>query len=95
MLKSLEILTAVSGLMMSAGYYLGAWKIIKNKTTEGVSGGQYLLLGVGCTVWLFYGFYLMDWVIISGYVLGFIGSWLVFSLTYTHKKKVGEETKLN
>ena len=87
MLKFLEILTATTGLLMSVGYYLGAWKILKNKTTEGVSRGQYLLLGIGCTTWLFYGFYLMDWVIISGYILGFIGSWLVFLLTYRYKNK--------
>jgi uncharacterized protein with PQ loop repeat len=95
MLKYLEILTAVTGLIMSVGYYLGAWKIIKHKTTEGVSRGQYLLLGIGCTIWTFYGFYIMDWVIIFGYILGFIGSWLVFTLTYTHRKKSGEETKIN
>ncbi|MEI6420440.1 MAG: SemiSWEET family transporter [bacterium] len=93
MLKFLEILTGVTGLVMSIGYYLGAWKIVKHKTAEGVSRGQYLLLGIGCTIWLFYGLYVMDWVIISGYVLGFIGSWLVFSLTYIYKKKGGEETK--
>jgi MtN3 and saliva related transmembrane protein len=87
MLHTFQIITGAVGLIMSAAYYMAAYKIIKNKSAHDISRGQYILLGVGTTIWTIYGLYIMDWVIIAGFILGMIGSWIIVFLTYLYDKK--------
>ncbi|MFZ2038612.1 MAG: SemiSWEET family transporter [Minisyncoccia bacterium] len=87
MLHAFQIITGAVGLAMSAGYYMAAYKIFKNKSANDISRGQYILLGVGTTIWTIYGFYIMDWVIIAGFLLGMIGAWFIVFLTYLYEGK--------
>ena len=76
----LKILATIFGILMSVGYYIQAYKMWKNKTAEGVSLLTFLIFGVGTTIWTLYGISINDPVIIAGFSLGMLGSWIVVSL---------------
>ena len=65
---------------MSVGYYIQAYKMWKNKTAEGVSLVSFLIFGIGTTIWTLYGVSINDPVIIAGFSLGMLGSWIVVFL---------------
>ena len=81
-----EILVTIVGIMMSIAYYPQAYKIWKYKSAKDISKISYWIMGIGTTVWFSYGIYLKNWTIISSFIVGVIGSWLVLILTYVYKK---------
>ncbi len=82
-----EFITSITGILMSLGYFLQARKILKHKSADDISLAQYVILGVGTVTWTAYGIYTRDAVIVIGFLLGAIGSWLVFFLTLTYRTK--------
>jgi len=76
----LKILATIFGILMSVGYYIQAYKMWKNKTAEGVSLVSFLIFGIGTTIWTLYGVSINDPVIIAGFSLGMLGSWIVVFL---------------
>ena len=85
-MKFLEILTAVMGIAMSTGYFFQSYSIFKNRSSRNVSLVSYLIFGFGTLTWTIYGFATMNWVVIFGFGLGVIGSWLTISLYFLYKK---------
>ena len=81
----------VVGIAMSFSYYPQAWKIWKEKSSQSVSLLSFLILAVGTTVFLAYGLYINDIVLIAGFFFGTIGSWLVVLLTLYYRNRKGKE----
>lgn len=75
------------GIVISWGYYFQAYNIVKNKSAKDVSLVSYLIFAIGTLTWLVYGFYLMDWTIILGFLFGVVGSWLVLVLIILYRNK--------
>lgn len=73
------------GIIMSFGYFLQARKILKHKSANDISLAQYVILGIGTVTWTAYGVYTHDFVIVLGFLLGAIGSWLVFFLALKYR----------
>lgn len=82
-----EFITSVTGILMSLGYFLQARKILKQRSASDISLAQYIILGIGTVTWTAYGIYTRDFVIVIGFLLGAIGSWLVFFLTLKYRTK--------
>ena len=82
-----ELITSATGILMSLGYFLQAKKIFKNKSADDISLAQYVILGIGTVTWTAYGIYTRDTVIVIGFLLGAVGSWLVFFLALTYRTK--------
>ncbi len=80
-----ELITSVTGILMSFGYFLQAHKLFKTKSSHDISLGQYVVLGIGTVTWTAYGIYTRDTVIVLGFLLGAIGSWLVLFLTLKYR----------
>ncbi len=80
-------LTAMMGVLMSLGHYPQAYKIFKNKSSKDVSVFTYLVFGIGTIVWLLYGIYTRDVVVVAGFALGVIGSWLVIFLSLKYRNR--------
>lgn len=80
-----ELVASITGILMSVGYFLQAKKIFKNKSARDISLAQYMILGIGTMTWTAYGIYTRDAVIVIGFLLGAIGSWLVFFLTLKYR----------
>lgn len=80
-----ELITSIMGIIMSFGYFLQAKKIFNHKSAHDVSLAQYVILGIGTTIWTAYGIYTRDFVIVFGFLLGAIGSWLVLFLTLKYR----------
>lgn len=80
-----ELITSITGILMSFGYFLQAKKIFKHKSAHDISLAQYAILGIGTVTWTAYGIYTRDAVIVIGFLLGAIGSWLVFFLTLKYR----------
>ncbi len=83
----IQIIVTVVGILMSIGYYPQAYKIWKTKSAHDISIYTYGIFGIGTLVWTFYGIYINDLPIIFSFVIGVIGSWLVFGLTWYYRKR--------
>lgn len=92
-MKSLEILTTITGIVMSMSYYPQAYLILKNKSSKNVSLVSYLIFGVGTLIWTIYGIVIMNWVVILGFALGTVGSWLVIILYFVYRGSEKVENK--
>lgn len=82
----LEIVATIMGVVMSFGYYPQIYKMLKNKSSENISLVMYIIFGIGTIIWTLYGFYINDFVIISSFIVGVIGSWTVIFLYFLYKK---------
>lgn len=80
-----EFITSLMGILMSLGYFLQAKKILTHKSAHDISLAQYVIFGIGTVTWTAYGIYARDMVIVFGFLLGAIGSWLVFFLTLKYR----------
>ncbi len=80
-----QVLVTVVGMLMSFGYYPQAYKIFSLRDASSVYRIAMLSFALGSTVWTIYGFLLFDWVIILSFVLGMIGAWLIFILTFIYE----------
>jgi len=83
----LKILTIISGVALSLAYYPQVYRILKTKSAKDISIPSYILFATGTTVYTIYGFYFRDLVIISGFLLGFIGSWSVLLLAIRYRNQ--------
>ncbi len=72
---------------MSLGYYPQAYRIWKNKSAKDVSLITFTIFGLGTLTWLLYGLYLKDLPIIISFLMGVVGSWLVFALTILYRSR--------
>jgi uncharacterized protein with PQ loop repeat len=86
-MKYFQVFVTFAGIMMSLSYYPQAYKIWKNKAAGQISVFSYLILAIGGSTWLLYGILLKDFTIISGFVFGCIGAWLILILTLIYKSK--------
>lgn len=83
----ISYLATIMGIVMSLAYYFQAYDIIKNKSAENISLVFYVIFAFGTLIWLIHGLYLMDWTIITGFLLSVVGSWLVLALILIYRKK--------
>lgn len=81
----LAILASIMGVVLSFGYYFQAYSIIKRRSAAGVSLPSYLIFAFGTLTWLVYGIALRDFSIITGFVFGVVGSWLVLFLILKYR----------
>lgn len=81
-MDTFEIFVTIVGVVMSAGYFPQAWRIWKLRDASSVSPATFAILAFGTTTWTIYGIYRHDWVIIAGFALGMVGSWLVLFLMW-------------
>ncbi len=84
-MKTFQIVTTIIGITMSLGYYPQAYKIWKLKSAKEISLINYLILGFGTTTWFIYGYVLKDLVIMTSFIFGVIGSWLMIFLVIRYK----------
>lgn len=82
----IEVFVTVVGIIMSIGYFPQAWRIWTTRSAASVSPVTFGILALGTSVWTLYGIYRHDWVIISGFALGMLGSWLVLLLMWRFRK---------
>lgn len=85
----IELFVTGVGIIMSVGYFPQAWRIWRARSAASVSPVTFGILALGTSVWTLYGIYRHDWVIISGFALGMIGSWLVLWLMWRFRKGRG------
>lgn len=85
-METFQIITAIAGAAMSLGYYPQAYKIWKLKSSREISLAQYTIFGLGTTIWFVYGLLVNDLVIMAGFGIGVIGSWLVLLLSLRYRK---------
>jgi len=83
----IQAVVTVVGVALSLAYYPQAWKIWKQKSAHDVSLFSYVLFAVGTTTWTLYGFYRQDIPIISAFLFGALGSWLVLALPLYSRRK--------
>ncbi|KKP98600.1 MAG: hypothetical protein US71_C0006G0008 [Parcubacteria group bacterium GW2011_GWD2_38_12] len=86
-MKIIEILALIMGFLMPAGYYFQAWRIAKTKLAHDISLPMYAILSLGMPIWMIYGIYINDWPIITSFLLGTIGAWLVLALIFIYRNK--------
>jgi MtN3 and saliva related transmembrane protein len=92
-MKIFQIVTTIVGVIMSLGYYPQAYKIWKLKSAKEISLTNYIILGIGTTIWFIYGYVLKDKVIMISFVFGMIGSWLMIFLTLKYKNTIPQTIK--
>lgn len=90
MTSIIDTLAAIMGVVMSLGYYPQAWRIYKNKSAANISRTSYVIFATGTTTWFVYGLVHQDITVISGFVLGVIGSWLTLILISVYGKSVAQ-----
>ena len=73
-MEFLPILTTVSGIGMSFGYFTQAFKILRLKSAKDVSIATYLIFGAGVTIWLVYGVSIGNYPVIISNVVALIGA---------------------
>lgn len=69
----LPIVATVIGIIAQTGYYLQAYKIFKNKSTENISITIFILYSMLLLLWIVYGVMISNSPIIICNVLGIIG----------------------
>ena len=84
-MKTLQIITIITSIAMSAGYFPQAYKIWKLKSAREISLTNGIVLSIGTMIWLIYGISIKDWVIIISFIIGVIGSWTVLALTLRYR----------
>lgn len=88
----IQAIVTLFGIVVSFAYYPQAWRIWKLKASDEISIPSISLFVAGTSVWLFYGFYKSDNVIVASFLFGAVGSWLVLLLTlFFRRKKVESE----
>jgi len=83
----IDAFVIIIGIAISFAYFPQAYRIWKHKSSADVSLLSYVILAMGTTTYLLYGFYKNDIVLIAGFLFGVIGSWLVFILTLYFRRK--------
>ena len=73
-MEFLPILTTVSGIGMSFGYFAQAFKILRMKSAKDVSIATYLIFGAGVTIWLAYGLSITNYPVIISNIVALIGA---------------------
>jgi MtN3 and saliva related transmembrane protein len=84
----IKLAAAITGILMSLGYYPQLWKIFKTKSARDISIPSFVIFGIGTLSWFIYGWYLHDIVIILSFGLGVIGSWAILFSTFYYREKV-------
>jgi uncharacterized protein with PQ loop repeat len=57
------------------------------KSAKDISVQTYVVFGVETTTWFVYGIYTQDIILITGFALGVVGSWLVLGLSLFYRNK--------
>lgn len=85
--KMFDVFVTIVGVLMSLSYYPQAYKIWRNKSAQNVAVSTYATLAAGTLVWVAYGLTNSDYVIITSFSVGFVGTSLVliFALMYKNK----------
>lgn len=83
----LAAVTTVSGTIMSAFYFLQAYKISRRKSVEDLSLGMFAVMFVGTFLWLLYGISLNNLPIIIANTVAVIGLGVILVLYFKYKKK--------
>ncbi len=86
MIYFIHFFATVMGIVMSLGYYPQAYKIWKNKSASDISIPSFIIFSVGTFTWFVYGVYMRDITIISGFILGVIGSWTILGMALYFKR---------
>lgn len=73
-MEFLPILTTISGIGMSFGYFTQAFKILRRKSAKDVSISTYLIFGAGVTIWLAYGISIGNYPVIISNIVALIGA---------------------
>lgn len=88
----ISAIVIAAGLMLSLAYYPQLYRIWKARSAEGVSIPSFMMFSVGTTIWFLYGLYMDNQIMITGFMFGVAGSWLVlFSALFFRRKKVKSE----
>lgn len=85
-MKALQILTTITGVVMSLGYFPQAYKLYKSKSPINISIPTFTIFALGTLIWTIYGFALGDLPLILSFMLGVIGSWLVLGLAIYYRR---------
>ena len=80
-MNTLATLTTIFGIAMSFGYFTQVHKILKLKSTKGVSLATYIFFAAGITMWLIYGLVIRNFPIIITNIVFLIGA-LAVIITY-------------
>ncbi len=85
-MKTFEIITMLTGIAMSLGYFPQAYKIYRSKSADNISISMFAVFAVGTFIWTTYSLSIGDIALALGLGLGVIGSWLVCGLAVYYKK---------
>ncbi len=83
----LTALTAIAGVAMTLSYYPQLFKLYRSKNPHGLSLLTYLLFGSGTVIWTIYGIVKSDWMIITSFAPGAVGSWAIFFLIIHYRRR--------
>jgi MtN3 and saliva related transmembrane protein len=81
----LSVLTAILGVLMSAGHFVQAYRIWQRKSGKDISLTTYGIFWVGAFVWLAYGISLGEWPIIISFIIAVLGTSTVLFLTFKYR----------
>lgn len=81
----LSVLVGITGIAMSLGHFVQAYKIFKTKTARDISLVTYTTFTIGTYVWLLYAITLRDPAIIVSFIIGSIGTTLVMFFTVRYR----------
>jgi MtN3 and saliva related transmembrane protein len=95
----LEIVTIVgsaAALCSMTSFVPQAWKIVQSGETKDISKGMYLLTVTGFSLWVTYGWLMMDWpIIVTNTVCGLLAAFILGMTLLSRaerKKIVGADT---
>ncbi|HLC92786.1 MAG TPA: SemiSWEET family transporter [archaeon] len=85
LLEFFAYLTGLFGILMAFGHFFQANRIYKNKSSKDVSLVNYIILMVGCWVWLIYGILKQDYPIMISFGISVVGTTAVVALKFVYK----------
>lgn len=85
-MKILQILTTITGVVMSLGYFPQAYKLYKSKSPINISIPTFTIFACGTLIWTIYGIMLRDIPLVLSFAVGVIGSWLILILALIYRK---------
>ena len=78
-------LTGIVGILMAFGHFFQARTIYANKSSKDVSLVNYIVLMVGCWIWLIYGILKNDFPIMISFGISVLGTTAVVALKFIYK----------
>ncbi|RKS19033.1 MtN3 and saliva related transmembrane protein [Flavobacterium endophyticum] len=87
-METTSIIGILAAFFTTIANFPQAYKIIKEKTSKGVSANTYLVLLTGTSLWVIYGILQSDWPLIIANAISSLISMIILFLSWISDKKI-------